>query len=96
MSHSNFAMGTGAFTIEAWVKFTKNNEDHGIYHTSSGANQRLDQLRAPLLELQVVVITGLYMVVQARKLLIKLLSHRCILGIMLPLLGLLIILQDFM
>ena len=37
MSHSNFAMGTGAFTIEAWVKFTKNNEDHGIYHTSSGA-----------------------------------------------------------
>ena len=37
MSDSNFAMGTGAFTIEAWVKFTKNNEDHGIYHTSSGA-----------------------------------------------------------
>jgi len=37
MSDSNFAMGTGAFTIEAWVKFTKNSEDHGIYHTSSGA-----------------------------------------------------------
>jgi len=37
MSHSNFAMGTGNFTIEGWVKFTKNSEDHGIYHTSSGA-----------------------------------------------------------
>ena len=37
MQHSNFAMGTGAFCIEAWVKFTKNSEDHGIYHTSSGA-----------------------------------------------------------
>ena len=37
MSSSNFAMGTGDFTIEGWVKFTKNNEDHGIYHTSSGA-----------------------------------------------------------
>ena len=33
MNHANFAMGTGNFTIEGWVRFTKLT-DHGIFHTT--------------------------------------------------------------
>ena len=37
----NFAMGTGSFTIEGWVRFTKLT-DHGIFHTTSSGIGSVD------------------------------------------------------